>query len=97
MPRMTRLLPGDTRYSLDPSRVEKEPDGWYGDAVERLAAFENWQEWVMLRVRDIPGELAALRAQGREKSVTARELTAQRMLFLAWLDMARERGLAYQD
>ena len=97
MPRMTRLLPGEARYSLDLSRAEKEPDGWYGVAVDRLAAFENWQEWLMLRVRDIPGELAALRAQGREKSVTARELAGQKLMYQAWLDMARERGLEWKD
>lgn len=93
MPRMTRKLPDENRYSLDASRVEKCVDGWYGEAVDRLAAFENMQELLQQRVREIPAELAAMRAQGREKTVTFRELTGQKMMFQLWLEMARENGV----
>lgn len=90
MPRMTRLLPHETRYTLDASRVEKGPDGWQGEAVDRLAFFENLLEAMETRARDIPAELSAMRALGKEKTVTFRELTSQKMMVQWWLETARE-------
>ena len=92
MPRITRWLPEENRYVLDPARIEQDPDGCVGDAVERLAAYENLHEHMEKRVREIPEELAALRAQGKEKTVTFRELAAQKLTFQAWLEMAEEFG-----
>ena len=93
MPRMTRTLPGENHYSLDGSRIEKCADGWHGEAVDRLAAFENMHEALQQRLREIPSELDALKVQGKEKTVTFRELAAQKMLYRQWLDMAQEYGV----
>lgn len=93
MPRMTRMLPGEHRYTLDTSRVETCADGWCGEAVDRLAAFENMYEMLLQQMRDIPAQLAVMRAQGKEKTVTFRELTGQKMMIQLWLEMARENGV----
>lgn len=93
MPRITRQLPGENRYGIDPARIEKSADGYVGDAVEQLAAFENMLEHLQARMREIPAQQAALRAQGREKTVTFRELAAQKLTYQAWLEMAETFGV----
>ncbi|NLI20030.1 MAG: hypothetical protein GX418_00560 [Clostridiales bacterium] len=92
MRRLTRRLPGETGYRVDAPDGVLRGDGWYGPAVDRLAAYENLQETLSERVRAIPGELAALRAQGREKSVAFRERMAQMLLYQQWLALARDAG-----
>ena len=92
MPRITRWLPEENRYALDPARIGLDPEGCVGDAVERLAAYENLFEHLHTRLREIPEELAALRAQGKEKTVTFRELAAQKLMYQAWIEMAEEYG-----
>lgn len=62
-------------------------------AAERLAAFETMLETAAARLRAIPPELDALKAQGREKSVRFRELTAQKLTLQEWLAFARDFGL----
>jgi len=64
--------------------------GWRGQAVDRLGAFETMRAALAQRIAEIPAELAALRAQGREKSVRFRELTGERMMAMAWMDQIKD-------
>ena len=93
MPRFTHLLPDGATYALDCAFVTMQADGVQGEAVARLAAFENMLEHMQQSVAAIPAELAALKAQGKEKTVRFRELAAQKLTFQAWLDMAGDFGV----
>ena len=70
-----------------PGSVQACEGGWRGPAIDRLAAFEELVDTLDRRVREIPEELAALRAQGREKTVRARELTGEKMMAQMLLEM----------
>jgi len=67
--------------------TEKGKDGCYtvpgGDmegAVQRLGAFEDACEALMKSQEQIPGELDALRVQGKEKTVRFKETMAQKLI-----------------
>ena len=81
-------------YIALPDNVEACAGGWRGQAIDRLAAFEEMVDGLERRVREIPEELATLRAQGREKTVRARELTGEKMMAQMLLEMVGERGLS---
>lgn len=93
MPRLTRLLPDGATYALDSAMVLACDGGLRGEAVAKLAAFENMQEHIRQSVAAIPAELAALKAQGKEKTVRFRELAAQKFTSQAWLEMAEDFGV----
>ena len=93
MQRLTRLLPNCMTYALDAAWVTEQNGALQGEAVAKLAAFENMHEQMLTSVEAIPAELAALKAQGKEKTVRFRELTAQKLTFQAWLEMAGEFGV----
>ena len=90
MERFTEKAEGGKGYVAAAGSIQAGAGGWQGQAVDRLAAFENMRAALERRIADIPGELAALRAQGREKSVRFRELTGERMMAMAWMDMMKE-------
>ena len=81
----------DGGYMAAPGSVQACEGGWRGPAIDRLAAFEELVDALERRVREIPEELAALRAQGREKTVRARELTGEKMMAQMLLEMVGEK------
>ena len=93
MSRYTQTTADPAHYLVVSPAIQCIPDGYTGPAIDRLAAFENMHTLLQTRIRDIPAEQAALRAQGREKSVRFREHTAQKLTYQAWLDMARDAGI----
>lgn len=57
-----------------------EGEGYYGDAIERLAKFENLNEHLINRQKMIPVELESLRNSGKSKTVTFKELLSEKMV-----------------
>lgn len=92
MKRYTHQAEDGTGFVAAPDSVTGGAGGWRGPAVDRLAAFEALYERLARRVAEIPGEQAALRAQGREKTVRFRELTGEKMMVMAWLEMMGDKA-----
>ena len=61
--------------------------------TERLAAFEAMLEGVQEQSRQVEAQMRALKAQGRERSATYRQLMGNRLQLAQVLAMYRAYGL----
>lgn len=93
MDRLTRLIESKGCYVSDGISGIKEDDGYYGEAVERLARFENLYEHLISRHAAIPAELEKLRAAGKNKTVTFKELLAEKLVTDMMLTQFQRFGL----
>ncbi len=79
MPRLTAPLP-DGSYTVAPAAVTQTPAGCTGQAIARLAAFENAFEALLASQQQAAAELDSLRGQGKAKTVKFRELLAKKII-----------------
>lgn len=61
--------------------------------MDRLEAFERMLADLQERLADTQAKMQALKAQGREKSATYRQLMGDKMQLRAMLDLYRLYGL----
>lgn len=61
--------------------------------MDRLEAFERMLADLQARLADTQAKMQAVKAQGREKSATYRQLMGDRMQMKAMLDLYRLYGL----
>ncbi|MGN0776706.1 MAG: hypothetical protein ACI4MM_08535 [Candidatus Ventricola sp.] len=61
--------------------------------MDRLEAFERMLADLQMRLADTQEKMQALKAQGREKSATYRQLMGDKMQLRAMLDLYRLYGL----
>ena len=61
--------------------------------TERLAAFEAMRQSVQEQSRQVEAQMRALKAQGRERSATYRQLMGNRLQLAQVLAMYRAYGL----
>jgi len=83
MTRLTRKLPGKEGhegYILEDEKIMYTPEGYSGEAVEKLAQFENFYFDLLASQEKISSELERLRNEGKEKSVRFRELLGQKLM-----------------
>lgn len=82
-----------TRYTVwDETRgayVVENP----AEALERLALFENLFCDLREQQRELPLQIAALRAAGKERTVRFRELLGQKLLVESMLSKTKEFGV----
>lgn len=64
-----------------------------GEAIERLAQYEDLREALLAEQDKIARQMETLRTQGREKSVKFRELFAQKLTNAAFLSLLQANGL----
>lgn len=77
MERITRLIEG--RYYAADVAIEHQGKGYLGEAIDRLAIFENMLEDLKASQIQISNELEKLRADGKEKSVRFKELMIKKL------------------
>ena len=70
-----------------------ENEAYYGEAVERLAKFENLFDHLMKRKNEIPMELDALRSAGKTKTYGYKEKFAEKLMNDMMLSMLEQYGL----
>ena len=61
--------------------------------MDRLEAFERMLAYLQARLAATEERMQALRAQGREKSVTFRQLMGEKLQLQAMLELYRVYGL----
>lgn len=66
-------------YLVDDTEIQHDTNGYYGDAVTKLAKFENIYEDLMAKQKEISGELEKLRLEGKTKSVKFKQLLANKL------------------
>ena len=64
-----------------------------GDAVEKLARFENFYNHLIERRTAIPEEIETLRKAGKDKTVTFKELLTEKMVNQMILNQLEKYGL----
>jgi len=83
MTRLTRKPPGKEGregYTVEDEKIIHTPEGYSGEAVEKLAQFENFYFDLLASQEKISSELERLRNEGKEKSVRFRELLGQKLM-----------------
>lgn len=93
MERLTRLTEAQGFYVSDITTVCTTAEGCSGDAIERLAKFENLYDHLTQRRKEIPTELETLRAAGKNKTVTFKELLTEKMIIDMLLNQLVRHGL----
>jgi hypothetical protein len=91
MERLTILSENKRFYVTDHIKGKLADDGYYGDAIQKLAKFENLYDYLIARQNSIPKELEILRNEGKIKTVTFRELLSRKMMNAALLTMMEEQ------
>ncbi len=83
----------DGRAVIEAAGLCTAGGGWAGPAADRLAAFEALGEELAAQQEALSARMAALRSQGRERTVQFRELMAQKLNNAAVLSALQARGL----
>lgn len=91
MERLTRPISGG--YFIEEHMVQRSGEGYDGEAVERLARFENMLERLLKEHDDTATQLEMLRKDGKEKSVTFKQLLAKKLMNSNVLVMLEASGI----
>lgn len=78
MDRFTKVLDNDF-YVVDDTKVQHDSNGYSGDAVNRLAKFENIYDDLILKQNEITKELEKLRIEGKIHTVKFKQLLANKL------------------
>lgn len=93
MARMTRSLDGKKYILDDKDSLKLGDEGYYGDAIERLARFENFYDYLIARQKTLTEELEKLRGEDKTKSYKFKEALSQKMLNEMILTLLRGHDL----
>jgi len=91
--RLTKLSESKEFYVTANIEGKLGDEGYFGDAVEKLAKFENLHDYLVERQICIPKELEALRNEGKSKTVKFKELLAQKLINETLLDLLASKGI----
>jgi len=80
MDRLTRVKSQNEGYLVNDEMIIYSVEGYSGDAVVKLAKFENFYDYLMANQEKISKKLEILRNEGKEKSVKFRELFAKKLM-----------------
>ena len=89
MSRLTKLRKNNKLY-VSKQIDEKNEEGYCGDAIEKLAKFENLFDYLIMQQEEIPNELEVLRNEGRIKSYHFREIFAKKLIIDAFLNLMKK-------
>ncbi|PKM76658.1 MAG: hypothetical protein CVU90_11255 [Firmicutes bacterium HGW-Firmicutes-15] len=93
MERLTRVLGNNDFYIVDNLTVNHDLNGYTGEAITRLAKFENIYEDLIASQIQIPKELEKLRNEGKTKTVRFRELMVNKMTNANIINLFKTYGL----
>lgn len=91
MQRLTRAADGG--YIVDETLIQKCAEGFTGEAIEKLAKFENMLERLLKEQEETAGALEKLRKEGREKQITFKQLLARKLLVSNMLVIYESNGI----
>lgn len=93
MERLTRISDHNDTYVTDETMIRHEIDTYSGEAITKLATFENIYEDLITKQSEISGELEKLRNAGKTKSVRFKELLVNKMTNAAIIDLFNRYGV----
>jgi hypothetical protein len=93
MTRLTKKLDQNQGYLVEDDKIIYGAAGFTGDAVDKLAKFENFYDDLVASQDQISKELESLRNEGKEKSVKFRELLGKKLMNNNTLILLKAYGL----
>jgi len=93
MVRLTRQREDGAGYVVDEAYITHDAGGYSGEAIERLARFENAHADLLARQERIQRELDRLRDEGKQKTVRFRELLGQKMINNTLIELLEQHGV----
>lgn len=79
MERITKAVDHEL-YVVDNTKIQHGEYGYTGEAVSKLAKFEDMYDNLLVRQGDITVELAKLRMEGKSNSVKFKQLLANKLM-----------------
>jgi hypothetical protein len=77
---MTRLTQAkDNYYFVEETKVHRVEAGYSGEAVNKLAKFENMYDDLIVKQNKISREMEKLRQEGKERTVKFKQLLANKL------------------
>lgn len=80
MRRISRISPDGKNHFVECTNIENSGEHYSGNAIERLARFEDFHEHLLEQRQKIPLDLERLRVEGKSKSYKFKELLGQKLL-----------------
>lgn len=93
MARLTKTLDNNEFYIVDNDKVNHDVNGYSGDAINKLAKFENFYDDLISKQGEFPEELEKLRLEGKTHSVKFKQLLANKMTNNNILILLKKYGL----
>ncbi len=91
MGRLTKAEGGG--YTISRESIQECAIGYTGEAVEMLAKFENMLERLLKERDETAAQLDKLRKEGKEKSVTFKQLLARKLTNSNMLALLESHGI----
>jgi len=79
MERLTRALDSNNFFVVDDTKVQHDIYGYFGDAISKLAKFENFFDDLISKQSEISKELEKLRCEGKTNSFKFKQLLTNKM------------------
>lgn len=79
MDRLTRAMDSNNFYIVDDTKIQHDVNGYYGEAISKLAKFENVNDYLISKQNEISKELEKLRLEGKTHSVKFKQLLANKL------------------
>ncbi|NJD04852.1 MAG: hypothetical protein FIA99_20135 [Ruminiclostridium sp.] len=95
MSRLTRVLDSNNLYVVDDTKVQHEANGYSGDAINKLAKFENIYDDLISKQSEISKELEKLRLEDKTHSVKFKQLLANKITNNNIIILFKTYGLNY--
>ena len=79
MNRLTRVLENNNFYLVDNTKIQHDVNGYSGDAISKLAKFENIYDDLVSKQIEISKELEKLRSEGKTHSAKFKQLFVNKL------------------
>jgi hypothetical protein len=93
MERLTKLMGNNDSYIAEDITVNHDCNGYTGEAITKLAKFENIYEDLIASQREISKQLEKLRNEEKTKTVRFRELMFKKMTNVTIIELFKSYGL----
>jgi hypothetical protein len=78
MNRITKVM-DNTFYVVDDTKLQHDKNGYFGDAISKLAKFENIYDDLLSKQIEISKELEKLRVEGKTHTVKFKQLLSNKL------------------
>ena len=92
-PQLTLATRNLQALRLSLALITREKERYDENDAERLAKFEDAYRDLQNSISELPGKLETLRTQGKEKTVTYKELLAQKLINNSILQFFEKHGI----